>query len=127
MRINFTSGYNKLLIKCDEYSVHQIFRNLIDNSIKYTPEGTIDIIIDRINGAAVIKIIDTGIGISNKYITQLFNPFTQEEQGFSRKYEGSGLGLSLVKKYVDINNAQISVVSEKNNGSTFTVTFNLVE
>ncbi len=60
------------------------------------------------------------ISISLLYL----KPFSQEEQGYTRKFEGNGLGLALVKNYCDMNNAEIKVESEKDFGSTFTVTFN---
>ena len=109
----------------DEYAVTQTFVNLIDNSFKYTDEGKIELIIDEDRkGRLVISVSDTGIGISEKYLKNIFKPFSQEEQGYSRKFEGNGLGLALVKNYCDMNNALITVESKKGIGSTFTVTFN---
>lgn len=111
-------------IIADEYSVSQIFNNLIDNAIKYTHAGGIDVYIDRDEeGRPIIEIIDTGIGISNDYMPNLFKSFTQEEQGFTRKYDGNGLGLSLVKKYCELNNATINIVSRKHEGTRVKVTF----
>jgi len=71
----------------------------------------------------VVKVCDTGIGLSEEYIKKMFIPFSQEDVGHKREYEGNGLGLALVKEYVEINNATISVKSEKNKGSVFSVTF----
>lgn len=111
-------------IKGDLYSVTQIFANLIDNAIKYTRQGNIDIVLNRnINNNIIVEIKDSGIGISEEYLPQLFSPFTQEEQGYTRGYEGNGLGLALVKKYCEINKADISVESIKGKGTTFRVTF----
>jgi PAS domain S-box-containing protein len=125
--INLLSPENFLNIIGDEYSVHQIFSNLIDNSIKYTPDGSITLTIKKVTTKAVVEVIDTGIGMTKEYMNKIFQPFTQEEQGYTRRFEGSGLGLSLVKKYCDFNNAEISVESEKNMGTKFTVSFNLIE
>ncbi|OGU54759.1 MAG: hypothetical protein A2V66_08290 [Ignavibacteria bacterium RBG_13_36_8] len=111
-------------IKADEYCVNQIFANLIDNAIKYTHEGEIKISIEQVNDSTYVSVSDTGIGISKEYLHNLFNPFSQEDQGYSRRFEGNGLGLALVKKYCDLNNAQIEVESEKGKGSTFKVIFN---
>ncbi len=113
------------IIKADEYSVFQIFTNLIDNAIKYTKEGKviIDIMRDNNNKLNVI-VSDTGIGISEEFMPDLFDSFSQEDKGYTRKFEGSGLGLALVKKYCDVNNAEIKVVSKKDKGTTFTVIFN---
>jgi signal transduction histidine kinase len=125
--INLFSQEDKMKIKADEYSVHQIFSNLIDNSIKYTPEGSVTLTAKKENSRAIIEVIDTGIGMTEEYLQNIFKPFTQEEQGYTRKFEGSGLGLSLVKKYCEFNNAKISVESKKNVGSKFIVSFNLME
>lgn len=109
---------------CDEYSVSQIFINLIDNAIKYTQHGYIKVEISRnSNTALIVKVEDSGIGISNEYLPNLFKPFSQEEQGYSRAYEGNGLGLALVKKYCEINGIEISVESQKGKGTAFKLVF----
>ncbi len=109
----------------DEYSIVQILANLIDNAIKYTEEGKVSIIVDRDKRAQLfVDVADTGIGMSEEFRKELFKPFMQEEIGYSRKYEGSGLGLALVKNYCSINGAIITVKSKKNKGSIFRVVFN---
>ncbi len=115
----------KLKLVLDQYSVGQLFMNLIDNAIKYTNEGSVKIkpFVNEF-GKIQVDIIDTGIGISEEYMPQMFEAFSQEEQGYTRSYEGIGLGLSLVKSYADLNNAEIKVRSEKNKGSVFSVIFN---
>lgn len=111
-------------VEADIYTLGQIFINIIDNAIKYTPEGEVKIVLYR-NAASEIcvDVSDTGIGISLEYMPHLFDPFSQEEMGYTRKYEGNGLGLALVKKYLEINRASILVRSRKNEGSTFTIIF----
>ena len=112
-------------VKADNYSVGQIFVNLIDNAIKYTKVGKIEVkTYINSNNKLSVDITDTGIGISNEFIPELFSAFRQEEQGYSRKFEGNGLGLALVKEYCNINSAIIEVRSTKNVGSKFTVIFN---
>ncbi len=112
-------------IICDEYCVTQIFANLIDNAIKYTKKGKVEILLDKnSSGNILVEIKDTGIGISKEFLARMFDPFVQEEQGYTRAYEGNGLGLALVKNYCNLNNAIIEVESEKNFGSTFRVIFN---
>ncbi len=115
----------KLKLVLDQYSVSQLFMNLIDNAIKYTNKGSVKIkpFVNEF-GKIQVDIIDTGIGISEEYMPQMFEAFSQEEQGYTRSYEGIGLGLSLVKSYADLNNAEIKVQSEKNKGSVFSVIFN---
>jgi len=108
----------------DEYSVTQIFANLIDNAIKYTKSGKVEILLTKNkSGNVTVEVKDTGIGMSKEFLPKIFEPFVQEEQGYSRSYEGNGLGLALTKRYCDINNAIIEVESEKNVGSTFRVIF----
>ncbi len=68
-----------------------------------------------------VDIKDTGIGISSEYLFKMFKPFSQEESGYSRKYEGVGLGLALVRNYLDFIKGQIKVESQKNKGSIFTI------
>lgn len=108
----------------DIYTLTQIFRNLIDNAVKYTKKGKVSVKVYKDKSKKLIaEVIDTGIGISNDYIPHLFEPFSQEEQGYCREFEGNGLGLALVKKYCELNNAVIGVESEKGEGTTFTITF----
>jgi PAS domain S-box-containing protein len=112
------------IIKADEYTVSQIFVNLIDNALKYTSEGKVEIFFDEQSSTGfAAKIKDTGIGISEEFFPRLFEPFAQEEQGYTRRYEGNGLGLALVKKYCDISNVKIDVESSKGIGTTFSLSF----
>jgi len=96
----------------------------VDNAIKYTPRGKINISVYRDQNARLItEVSDTGIGIGEEYLDDLFTPFSQEDMGYTRKYEGNGIGLTLVKKYCELNNANIEVESKKGEGSTFKVVF----
>ncbi|HEY6906092.1 MAG TPA: PAS domain S-box protein, partial [Ignavibacteriaceae bacterium] len=114
-----------VLIEGDDYLVTEIFQNLLNNSMKYTISGWIEIEAVYMQDKKVrVDIRDTGIGISEKYLPKLFLPFTQEETGYTRKFEGNGLGLALVKNYLDLLNADIKVESEKGRGTTFTIIFN---
>ena len=111
-------------IFADRYSAQQLFCNLIDNAVKYTPKnGEIEIRLHKSDNNLLVDITDTGIGISNEYLPNLFTPFTQEEMGYTRKFDGNGLGLAIAKKYADLNNAMINVKSVKGKGSSFTVIF----
>jgi PAS domain S-box-containing protein len=116
---------NDTNISVDEYSVKNIFHNILDNSIKFTEHGEIALCIDRNeNGNLIIDISDTGVGISEEYFSNLYKVFSQEESGYTRKFDGNGLGLALAKKYCDLNNATIKIISQKNNGTKVRVTFN---
>ena len=112
----------------DEYTVGQIFDNLINNAIKYTHRGKIDIVVGRKKDKKLyIDIKDTGIGISQDYLPNLFEAFSQEDQGYTRRFEGNGLGLAVVKKYCELNEAEVFVKSKKGTGSTFRVEFEPVD
>jgi len=108
----------------DEYILTHVFQNLIDNAIKYTSNGKVEIIIyNDVENNLCVDIRDTGIGMSSEYLSRMFKPFSQEDTGYSRKYEGVGLGLAIVKKYLDLLGASINVESERGKGSVFTITF----
>ncbi len=113
------------MILDDEYLIRQIFQNLFDNAVKFTNEGGVKVKVfnDEMH-RPTIEIADTGIGISRSYFPKLFKAFSQESAGYSRGYEGNGLGLALVKKYAEIIKAEISFKSEKGKGSTFVVSLN---
>lgn len=108
----------------DKYLIQQLFANLIENSVKYTETGkiVIKIYLNSKQNVAV-DITDTGIGISEDFLPFIFDSFSQDEDVRGKNYEGSGLGLSLVKKYAELNNADVLVKSVKNKGTTFTVVF----
>ena len=93
------------MIKADHISVTQIFINLIDNAIKYTHHGTVTVNLTESGDQYCVIVKDTGIGMSKEYLQNIFTPFSQEETGYTRKFEGTGLGLALVKKYIEVNNA----------------------
>ena len=82
------------------------------------------LLINRKDNSVVIDIEDTGIGISEEYLSHLFEPFSQEESGLSRTFEGVGLGLSIVKKLLDLIHAEITVESTKGQGTTFHISLN---
>lgn len=123
LKFNFSSILSEAFIFGDQYSIYQIFANLIDNSIKYTKKGSISIGVSKIEQGIKVIIEDTGIGISEEFLKIMYHPFMQEERGYSRRYEGNGLGLSLVKKYCDMNGIEITVESEKGIGTKFTLSF----
>jgi PAS domain S-box-containing protein len=124
LKLIFNSDASATEIVADKYTTNQIFQNLINNAIKYTPKGKVTVLIEEGEKEGIIvKVCDTGIGLSEEYIEKLFIPFSQEDVGQKREYEGNGLGLALVKEYVELNRAFISVNSKKNRGSVFSVTF----
>ena len=115
---------NNTLLKTDQYSFNLVLQNVIDNAIRFTKKGSIKITSFFDKNKLHIDVADTGIGISEDYLQKIFTPFTQEIMGYSRPYEGNGLGLALAKNLLALNNAAIEVKSEKEKGSTFSLIFN---
>lgn len=108
----------------DPPMLYQVMINLIGNAIKFTHAGNIVIstgILEKNTEYLFIRVQDTGIGISQEFLSKIFSPFLQESMGQSRQYEGSGLGLSIAKKYVELLGGNIIAESEKAVGSTFTL------
>ena len=124
LEIFFTNNSSGSEISADRYTIGHVFQNLIGNAVKYTQRGHVSVTIDDYeDNRLIIKVEDTGIGMAEKYLKNLFTPFSQEDAGQTRKYEGNGLGLALVKEYVTLNKGIITVQSEKNKGSLFSVIF----
>ena len=124
LNLTFENTSSNSLVNADKYTVNQIFQNLIGNAMKYTHEGYIKVSVTDVDEDRIaVKIEDSGIGMSEDYINDVFSPFSQEDAGQKRNYEGNGLGLALVKNYVELNNASIEVQSQKNKGSVFSVIF----
>jgi two-component system, sensor histidine kinase len=114
----------KATVLCDEYCLSGAVTNLLQNAIKFTEAGSVTAKLYRGSDRSLkISIIDTGIGIEPTYLTRIFEPFSQEESGYTRRFEGNGLGLALTRSYLQLNGAAISVQSQKGQGSTFTISF----
>jgi len=99
--------------------------HIIDNAIKYTDEGIVSIRLSGTPENQILQIKDTGIGMSEKYQNELFDVFTQESTGYSKKYQGVGLGLSLTKRYLDLNHVGVTIQSEQGKGTMVTLQFPL--
>lgn len=116
--IEFECSDKAIVIKSDEYILKQILQNLVDNAIKYSDRGIITISLNEYENKVEIIVKDQGIGMSAEYLEKIFSPFSQEDSGYSRKYEGTGLGLALVKNYANLLNIKINVQSKKGEGTT---------
>jgi PAS domain S-box-containing protein len=115
------NSQESLEIITDRLRLRQIIFNLVDNAIKFTNKGFITINCNKEEKFAVIEVSDTGIGIKEEDQKKLFKPFIQIESYLARKHYGSGLGLSICKKLVELLGGTINVNSEQGKGSTFTV------
>ena len=111
-------------VRFDEDCLAGAIINLLQNAIKFTDVGTISVRLFRdTSGALALEVRDTGIGMEASYLPRLFQPFSREVSDPSRPSDGSGLGLALVKRYLELNGARIEVQSQKKVGSVFKISF----
>ena len=107
----------------DERKIKQILLNLLSNAVKFTPEGgRIGIDARQTDGSVEISVSDTGVGIAAEDQPKVFEEFRQVGSDYAHKVEGTGLGLTLAKKFVELHGGKIWVESEPGKGSTFTFT-----
>ncbi|WP_340820507.1 PAS domain S-box protein [Methanolobus sp. WCC4] len=105
----------------DEYKLTQIMHNLLDNALKFTDHGgSVVIETKNVGDKLQVSVIDTGIGIEKDKIESIFKPFVQIDGSFARKYSGTGIGLALTKKFIELHGGNITVKSEPGKGSNFT-------
>ena len=127
--LHYTINVEHEHILTDTTKVKEIFVNILSNAIKYTPSGgsvmiNIDELVCDEPGYMMVRtrVSDTGIGMSQVYLTKIFDAFTRERDTSKSNITGSGFGMSIVKRYVDLLGGTIDVESEPGKGSTFTVT-----
>ena len=127
--LHYTMNVEHEHILTDVTKVKEIFVNILSNAIKYTPVGgfvmmSVDELPCDEPGYMIVRnrVSDTGIGMSQEYMTKIFDAFTREHNTTKSKIAGTGLGMSIVKKYVELLGGTIDVESEPGKGSTFTVT-----
>jgi signal transduction histidine kinase len=121
LTLDVTPGVD--LVEADPRKVKQILFNLLSNAVKFTPDGgRVDVTAARANGDIVVTVKDTGIGISPDDQGRIFEEFQQARRQTERSREGTGLGLSLAKRFVELHGGRIWVESEPDKGSTFTFT-----
>jgi len=127
IQLNFKIQDNLPKVLIDELRMRQVLINLLTNAVKFTPEnGKITLEVSQISYISEqnflrIAVIDTGIGISRKNIKKLFKPFIQIDNALNREQTGTGLGLALVKRIVELHGGKVEVTSELNVGSCFTI------
>ncbi|MEX2640597.1 MAG: ATP-binding protein [Balneolales bacterium] len=114
-----------LYAELDPHIFGQILNNTIGNALKFTEKGHVEVSVDAVAEKKVnfvrIAIRDTGIGIEKDFLDQVFDEFKQESEGLSRRFEGTGLGLTITKKFVELLNGTIMVDSKKGEGTSFTI------
>jgi PAS domain S-box-containing protein len=115
-----------ITIVADQRKLKQILFNLLANAVKFTPgTGTVTVSAARTGDFIEIAVTDSGIGIKAEDILKLFQPFTQLESGYTKKYDGTGLGLALSRHLVELHGGRIRVASEPGRGSRFSFTIPL--
>ncbi len=123
----FNTSREEILCKIDSGLFEIIFENILNNAVKFTDNGSITMSAFTLDAKAVIEIADTGIGISDEEQKLIWEEFRQASEGLSRHYEGTGLGLTIAKKYTELMGGTISVHSAIDKGTRFTIKFPLSE
>ena len=113
LNTNFTS---------DPYRIKQVLTNLISNALKFTHEGSVQITAKKDGHSIIISVLDTGIGIAKENHAAVFKEFTQAHKGIEKKFGGTGLGLTISKKIIELLEGSISLESQEGQGSIFTIT-----
>jgi len=121
LELNINLPETDINIISDEYCATQAITNLIDNAIKYTTTGHVSLDTEIVDGSVIIIIEDTGIGMSQEYQDHMFNVFSQESTGYTKNFQGIGLGLALAHRYLSLINGKINFESKRDVGSKFTV------
>lgn len=109
------------LIQADAFRLEQLMINLIDNAIKYSHNGEIEVRLSKDSGKVLIEVKDTGVGIPKEHQSRIFERFYTVDRSHSRRTGGTGLGLSIVKHIVQAHNGEISIESEIGKGTSFIV------
>lgn len=109
-------------IESDPVRLRQVLDNLLSNAVKFTHEGRITIRLQEQHDQFVISVQDSGIGIAPEELTRIFEPFYQAENFLTRHHRGTGLGLPLARRMVELMGGKLDVDAIQGTGSTFTVT-----
>jgi PAS domain S-box-containing protein len=112
---------NLPLLDTDPGKLKIVIKNLINNAVKFTEQGTITVTAQSQEGGVAISVTDTGIGIPREALALIFEPFRQVESSATRRYEGTGLGLHIVKRFLELLGGKVTAESEMGRGSTFRV------
>lgn len=119
IKLIFNPAKEGLQVFGDKDKIRQVFVNLLQNAIKYTDEGSIEILLDEEKKLVKISVKDTGIGIPEEDLNRIFERFYRVDKARSRAVGGTGLGLAIVKHIIEAHNSKIIVQSKQGEGSTF--------
>jgi PAS domain S-box-containing protein len=119
--LNLDCQFHSFQLKSDRQRLKQIIINLVNNAIKFTDQGSVNITCQKVEDNILMSVQDTGVGISKDEIKKLFHPFVQIENNSIKKNEGTGLGLSICKRLIELLKGRISVESQFGKGSEFKI------
>ncbi len=121
--LNYDAFHEKLLVISDDQKIRLSVTHLLDNALKFTTSGSIDLNVSRKDSQLEIAVSDTGIGIPQEEMQNIFEPFRQVDESLSRRHGGNGLGLAICRAYVELLGGVISVRKNEPQGSVFTLSF----
>jgi len=122
LELSFQAEPGMAPVIVDERAIKQIIVNLLSNAVKFTPkDGKIELTIATISDRPTITVADTGIGIAPQELARIYEPFVQVDTSLARRYEGTGLGLTLTKRLVELHGGRLDLTSTVGSGTTVTV------
>ena len=129
-KIEFQSEFpsKELFFKFDTWKLGIILNNLLSNAFKFTPEqGIVSFLVKEENEQVVVTVSDTGVGIPEDQLTKVFDRFHQADNSSTRQHEGTGIGLSLAKEFINLHGGEISVASKEGQGTSFVFTIPILD
>jgi PAS domain S-box-containing protein len=115
--LNLITSKDEILVEADENIIMKILNNILNNATKYIQQGSINVCVKKEKDMAVIEVRDTGIGIPKSELERIFEPFRQVSEGSARVYEGTGIGLTITKKFIELLGGSIEIHSKQNEGT----------
>lgn len=119
--LNYVNRTGDYILNTDKSLIEKAVTHLLDNAVKFTPSGSVNVTAEVADEIATIEIQDTGLGMDKQFHARVFDLFMQEDFSDRRKFDGSGLGLPIVKRIIKLLNGNVSFQSERGKGSTFRI------
>lgn len=127
IRLEFQRPEQSFRVMGDRDRLRQVFINLVSNAVKFTEAGTVTLAVEAMGGRLLLRITDTGIGMSEDEMGRLFKPFQQVDGSIARRFGGTGLGLAISQRFMGLMNGRIWATSQKGEGSSFVVEMPILE
>jgi len=122
LRLTVSDAAPEATMLFDPDCLYKALYNLVDNAVKFTPQGEVEVRLYRTpDGQSCLAVRDSGFGIDPSFLPRIFEPFSQATAGSNRRHQGCGLGLTLTKRYVDMNHATLVVASAPGGGAVFAI------